>query len=142
MRSNEAGIKVFGAEIPGVTYLPRPAAYAIIRGAKGEVAAVKTERGHFLPGGGSEFGETPEETVRREVREELAREVRIKGEPASVVQYLYADWQYYRMEATFYEADFEGGATGAGEYEICWVEPDELKGSFFHESHEWAAKNL
>ncbi len=64
----------FGARLEGVAYVDRPAAYAVVAGENGTVAAVKGTSGKFfLPGGGCLPGETAEETVKREVREELAR---------------------------------------------------------------------
>ena len=66
---------IFGSKEPHVQYAERRAAYVVI--ADGEkVATVNPRREYFLPGGGSLSGETPEETIAREVREELARGVR------------------------------------------------------------------
>ena len=131
---------MFGRVIEGVEYAARPAAYAVVRGAGGRVAVVRTAGGCFLPGGGSLAGETPEETVRREVREELAREVRIVGRVGRAVQYFRADGRHYRMEAVFFAAEFAGEAAGAGEHELLWLAPSESPGAFFHECHAWAIK--
>jgi 8-oxo-dGTP diphosphatase len=49
----------------------------VIINSKGMVAVVKSPKGYFLPGGGSLPGETPEDTVLREVREEVGRGARI-----------------------------------------------------------------
>jgi 8-oxo-dGTP pyrophosphatase MutT (NUDIX family) len=132
--------KVFGAIIAGATYGPRPAAYAVVKRADGAVAVVKTRRGCFLPGGGSLPGETPAETVRREVREELARDVRLTREIGRAVQYFRADEQYYRMEAVFFAAEFIGEPDGAGEHELGWLDTSETDNAFFHQCHAWAVK--
>ena len=131
---------MFGRAVKGVEYAARPAAYAVVRGEGGRVAAVRTASGYFLPGGGSLAGETPEGTVRREVREELAREVRIVGCVGRARQYFRADARHYRMEAVFFVAEFAGAAAGAGEHELEWIAPAEFAGAFFHECHAWAAR--
>jgi hypothetical protein len=65
-----SGRVVFGEAPPGVVCTKRPAAYVVISGRDGRVAAVRpTARGgrqFWLPGGGSHPGETPEATVVRE----------------------------------------------------------------------------
>ena len=99
-------------------------------------------RGYFLPGGGSLSGETPEQTVAREVREELARGVRIIRQIGEAVQYFYADGHNYRMKAMFFEAEFASEASGAGEHELYWLESEELEQSFFHQCHAWAAGQI
>lgn len=52
-------LPTFGMPVAGVTYVPRPAAYAVIRNAAGAVAAVHVPAGYWLPGGGILPGETP-----------------------------------------------------------------------------------
>lgn len=133
-----AGENVFGYVVEGAAYKTRPAAYALIRGAERQVAVIKTRRGYFLPGGGSDDGESPEQTVSREVREELGREVRIIRKANEAIQYFSDDEKYYRLEATFFEAEFEGEATGAAEYELVWAGPATAEEEFFHQCHWWA----
>jgi len=130
-------IRVFGAADPAIQYVSRAAAYAVIIQQK-RIAAVTTTSGYFLPGGGSQSGETPEETVAREVREELARDVRIIRQIGEGIQYFYADGNNYRMEAIFFEAEFASEASGIGEHELYWLEPEALLHGFFHQSHAWA----
>ena len=64
-------LPTFGVPVAGVLYEQRCAAYAVIRSSAGAVAAVHGPAGDWLPGGGRLAGETPEETVVREVCEEL-----------------------------------------------------------------------
>lgn len=142
MPSTQATIPVFGNVNPASEYVPRPAAYAVIVDQKRRIAAVKGTDRYFLPGGGSLSGETAEQTVVREVREELAREIRIVREIGAAVQYFYADAQHYRMEATFFEVEFASDATGAGEHELYWLDSEELAGAMFHECHCWAVTRL
>ena len=95
---------------------------------------------YFLPGGGAEDGETPEQTLEREVREELARSVRIVRRLGEAIQYFLAEDQPYRMEAVFYVAEFTGEATTAGEHSLHWLAPDEMESACFHPCHVWAAR--
>jgi 8-oxo-dGTP pyrophosphatase MutT (NUDIX family) len=135
--------KIFGATLDGVAYQLRPAAYAVIKTTGGAVAVVQSKSGYyFLPGGGAWPGEAPAETVRREVREELARDVRLGRELGRAVQYFCADDVYYRMEAVFFAAEFAGEPTGAGEHQLYWLAANELAGAFFHQCHAWAVSQL
>jgi len=125
-----------------VEYKPRQAAYAVIIDPQGRIATVKANSGYFLPGGGSLAGETPEQTIKREIREELARDILIVRQIGEAVQYFYADGQHYRMEAIFFVVEFISEATGVGEHELEWLESREIKGDFFHQSHAWAVHEL
>jgi 8-oxo-dGTP pyrophosphatase MutT (NUDIX family) len=68
----------------------RDAAYAVIRSGDGRVAVVREDRRWFLPGGGSLAGETPEQTVAREVLEECGRRARGLQRIGDAIQYFYA----------------------------------------------------
>ncbi|HYY42059.1 MAG TPA: NUDIX hydrolase [Pyrinomonadaceae bacterium] len=139
MPSDLAPAKIFGVPVEGAAYQPRPAAYAVIKTAGGAVAAVRSKSGYyFLPGGGARTDETAAETVRRELREELAREVRLVRELGRAVQYFCADGVYYRMAAVFFATEFAGEPTGAGEHQLHWLQAEELTTAFFHQCHVWA----
>jgi 8-oxo-dGTP pyrophosphatase MutT (NUDIX family) len=125
-----------------VDYRPRRAAYAVIRDSQNRVAAVRGRSGYFLPGGGSRPDETPEQTLRREVREELASEIEILQPIGRAVQYFFADDCHYRMEADFFAAQFIGEPIGTGEHELCWVTETELNGRFYHKCHIWAIRQV
>jgi 8-oxo-dGTP pyrophosphatase MutT (NUDIX family) len=143
MRSDQAETRVFGAPDPCVACTPRHAAYAVIKDAEGRIAAViGARRARFLPGGGAMRGETPEQTVVREVREELARGARVVREIGAAIQYFRADGRQYRMEATFFAAELTSAAAGAGEHELCWLAAEEIEGAFYHECHAWACRQL
>lgn len=138
--------RVFGAAPPGVACRPRRAAYAVIVGACGRVAAIRaclsdgTTR-CWLPGGGMEAADgSPQETVVREVREELGQGVRVHEILGEVVQFFYSgdEDQWYVMSATFLRAMMDDLQAG-GEYELYWLDPRTDASLFFHESHAWAA---
>lgn len=132
----------FGTMNPALAYTPRRAAYVVISNAEGQVAAVKGKRHYFLPGGGSLPDESPTQTVVREVREELARELRNLQQIGQAVQYFFADETHYRMEAVFFVAEFAGEATGAGEHQLEWLDAEQAAAGFFHPCHVWASAQL
>ena len=75
MPSDDEPVPVFGEKRPGQIYIDRPSTYAIIADEHGRLAVVGTERGRcFLPGGGIDPGESDEQALRRELREELGVE--------------------------------------------------------------------
>ncbi len=138
---------VFGAKKPGVSYAERRATYAVIMN-DGRVATVESQQKHFLPGGGSLAGEASEDTIVREVGEELARSVRLIRKLDEVVQYFYsaADDRHYEMRATFFIAEFTNelrdDGNRKGENELCWLSRAEAERAFFHECHAWAIRQV
>ena len=142
-KPDTAGVIIFGAPKPDVMYAERRAAYVVVADG-GLVAMVKSRRNHFLPGGGSSPGESAEDTVAREVREELARGVRLFRRVGEAVQYFYspADDRHYRMLATFFAGEFvNDGRGGAGEHELDWLPITDVEHVCFHECHAWAVRH-
>ena len=132
----------FGSRLAGVQYAERPAAYVVVGGENRTVAAVRGASGMIgLPGGGSLPGESPEETLVREVREELARNVHLIRRIGETTQFFYAADEdcHYEMLAVFFLAEFPDEPSGQGEHELFWLPLAEARGAFFHESHAWAA---
>jgi 8-oxo-dGTP pyrophosphatase MutT (NUDIX family) len=133
----------FGTRLEGAQYIARPAAYVVVAGENGTVAVVQGPSGMIgLPGGGSLPGETAEETVRREVLEELARNVRLVGTIGSTTQYFYAedDDCHYKMTAVFFLAELPDEPTGRGEHALLWMPVAEAEKALFHACHAWAVR--
>ncbi|MES2459028.1 MAG: NUDIX domain-containing protein [Armatimonadota bacterium] len=138
-------IPVFGRRDPQVEYRNRTAAYGVIcRG--GAFAAVQNARGlYFLPGGGADTGETPEQTVLREVREELGCNGTILHCLGQAVQFFFAasDNRHYRMEATFFTVDianhYDSFKSSDGET-LCWLPMGTGPEKLFHACHTWAVQ--
>lgn len=135
-------IPTFGAPVAGVTYEQRLAAYAVIRNGAGAIAAVHVPAGYWLPGGGALPGETPEETVVREVREELGCTLHLVNKIGEAVQYFFAATgsRYYAMQAVFFRAELAAGTLGPAEYEVCWLDVSHPAPMFFHACHDWAVR--
>lgn len=136
---------IFGSQTPNVLYTDRQAAYVVITN-NGRFAVVKPQEKYFLPGGGALSGETSEDTVVREVFEELSRNVRLVRKIGEVIQYFYsaADDQHYKMRATFFAGEFtdESHSNSEGENELCWLSKAEAEQAFFHECHAWATRQI
>ena len=131
---------IFGSAEPNVQYSERRAAYVVIT-RDGKVALVKSGQKHFLPGGGSLPGETPEATVVREVHEELSRPMRLLHRLGEATQYFYSadDDRHYKMLAVFFAGEFTDKAyIGAGEHQMDWLPVTEVAQACFHECHAWA----
>jgi ribosomal protein S18 acetylase RimI-like enzyme len=120
----------------------RRAAYALIRDESGRVAVVRAPQGLFLPGGGAKDGETPEETVRREVREECGLEVAAPRRLGRAFEHLHARGEGDILnDASFF------GATAAGparpglrddDHLLGWMPPLVAVRALRPRSHAWA----
>lgn len=141
MTPSPAEPPTFGPCPTGVVLHDRPAAYAVILGADGRVAAVRGKTRYWLPGGGSLPGESAEDTVTRELREELGRSVRLVARIGDAIQFFFAadEERWYRMRAVFFRAEFEGEPVVPGEHELCWLDANQDAALFFHACHAWAA---
>ena len=67
----------FGHKEANREYLDRPGAYVVIFRPGGQTASIEGNGKLYLIGGGSEPGETPEETAIRETREEVGLQIRV-----------------------------------------------------------------
>jgi 8-oxo-dGTP pyrophosphatase MutT (NUDIX family) len=132
---------VFGSPEPNIQYSERRAAYVVVVGGDGKIAMVKGPQKHFLPGGGSLPNEAPEDTVAREVSEELARSVRLVRSLGEVTQYFYStdDDRHYKMRAAFFAGEFtDEPAADAAVHELSWLAETEVEQACFHACHAWA----
>jgi 8-oxo-dGTP diphosphatase len=135
---------VFGQRVPGASYVQRPSVYAIIQNELGQVAVVRTAQGVFLPGGGIEMDETPEQAVLREVREECGLDVRLLSRLRDAVQLVYsqAEMTYFEKASTFFAAIVEGHRSDPlqKDHEVLWAVSSEAAALVSHESHRWALR--
>lgn len=101
-------IPTFGTKLPRRTYQTRPGAYAVIQNDNGKIAVVKTHGSKylFLSGGGIDAGESPEETVVREVGEECELGIDLLYEIGRADHYVYSDTKELGLhkQATFFAA--------------------------------------
>jgi 8-oxo-dGTP diphosphatase len=127
-------VPTFGRAPDGVAIVPRPSAYAVVRDAAGRVAVVRTPKGLFLPGGGREEGESPEETIVREAREECGLVIEPAGRIGAANEIV------YEKQGVFVAARPTGPPAGGGEpdHALEWLAPTEAARTLTHASHRWA----
>lgn len=135
---------IFGTRPSQAETTLRFASYAVIANHEGRVAAVSVDvRGQallWLPGGGRNGNETPEQTIEREVREELGFGVRVLQWIGDAIQFFLAaeEDRWYEMHARFYLAELAEQADSSGEHALQWIDPRTQQHRFFHACHPWA----
>ena len=136
----------FGERLPGQQYVPRPGSYALLLNDQGRIAVMETPRGGFLPGGGAEGSETPEEALRREVREECGLEISHAERIGEAVQYVYTPGNAagIRKECTFFRVPMTAATFTPTEpdHVLRWLTPAEAQRKFAHESQVWVVRRL
>lgn len=128
----------FGIPPDSVERRRRPGAYAVIFDQQGRFAAVRGISKLFLPGGGIEINESPEEALTREVREECAYEVIIGKFLGSAVQYFSEKdgSQHWEFHCSYFAAQFGTLLDNEPEHELLWLEPYEADKLAF-DVHRW-----
>jgi len=131
----------FGELVAGATYFRRPGGYAIICNAAGEVAVVSARQGLFLPGGGQEDAETPEQAAVREVHEECGLLIRLRSYVGTADELVFAanEATYYRKRCAFFSAEVvhQEGRSEV-DHELIWMVPEKAATRLRHESQRWA----
>jgi 8-oxo-dGTP diphosphatase len=134
---------IFGDKIQGIDYIVRVGAYGVMLNEAGHVAVMKTPYGHFLPGGGLEHGESPQECIIREFEEEIGCGIQIKKFIGKASKYYFSDVfnQYRHPIGFFYIVSLDKQVTIALEkdLELLWMKPLECI-NCLHEHQAWAVK--
>jgi 8-oxo-dGTP diphosphatase len=129
---------VFGTRREGQVYIRRPSAYALVRNLAGDWAVVRTPHGCFLPGGGMEPEETPQQTVIREAREECGFILKPSATTARAIQFSYSiqERKYFEKTCEFMDAELVNTvAPTEQDHELLWLTLDQALDVLFHESH-------
>jgi 8-oxo-dGTP diphosphatase len=135
------GFPQFGIKLPGKDYVFRPSAYVVIRNQEGAVAVVRTPVGVYLPGGGQDPGESPEDAAIREAAEECGLLIALSTCLGVADQFALSDAgdAHFAKYSTFYRATIVGTATASEpDHEMVWLTPEQAQGQLTHESHRWA----
>lgn len=139
---SDENVPVFGERVVGQRYVVRPSAYAVIRNDRGHFAVVATPWGRFLPGGGLQPGEIPEQAIVREALEECGLLVRPGSRIAVAVQLVYSieEHTYFEKPSVFLGAIVERAnlPTSESDHQLLWVSAETAAaGSMAHASHLW-----
>jgi 8-oxo-dGTP diphosphatase len=132
---------VFG-DPAGPEVVIRPSANGIVVDGRGRLAAARTPEGLFLPGGGIEPGETPDQAVEREALEECGLVVRLEAWERRAIQITGGAPSAIRYEkrSTFRAARPESVPAAGREpdHALEWVEVERAGRLLTDESHRWA----
>lgn len=135
---------VFGIKEAGKAYRARYGAYIVIaRCSNQEVILVQAPNGaFFLPGGEIENSETHEQTIAREMLEEVGFEVEINEYLGEAKEYFYSSHRdtYFEHPGYFYvAANFQKVAEPTEKTnQLHWVTPDDAMLLLKRGSHRWA----
>jgi 8-oxo-dGTP diphosphatase len=137
-------VPMFGERVAGQRYVVRPSAYAVIQNDLDQFAVVLTPVGLFLPGGGIEIHETPEQTIAREALEECGLLVRPGLRIAHAVQLVYSSQEdtYFEKPSVFLRAVIESANMSPSEldHDLLWVSSRAAADDMTHESHAWVVR--
>ena len=135
-------IRQFGSLVSMATYVLRLGGYSVIGRPDGRIAVVETKGQFYLPGGGQEAGETPDDAAVREAMEECGLRIRIiqRLGIADELVYAVAEQTYFRKRCTFFRAELMVDKTAAGEPDckLVWMVPHQAASLLRHESQRWA----
>ncbi|MCW3060626.1 MAG: pyrophosphohydrolase including oxidative damage repair enzyme [Capsulimonas sp.] len=141
---NEPSVIPEFGKIEGQVYVSRPGAYGLIFDDKGRIAVLESPSGCFLPGGGAEGDEAPEETLIREVLEECALHVQIVKQLGASAEYRFTAGHEFgiRKECVFFAAMVSEacGAATEPDHTLIWLEPREAEARLSHGSQQWAIR--
>lgn len=132
---------VFGSKVHGCSYIYRPSAYALVFRSAGELAVVHTPSGCFLPGGGIEEHETPEQAVEREAMEECGFQLRVGKLVGRATEIVYSARENacFEKPSSFFAAQLVSlSPESESGNEVRWLDRERAVASLAHESHRWA----
>jgi 8-oxo-dGTP diphosphatase len=135
---------VFGAPTGVKACVIRKSAYGIVTDEHGRLAVVRTGQGMFLPGGGIEAGETPEEAIMREVIEECGLVIRLGVWTAHAIQFVYSESEqtHFEKRSTFIDGTVDEACLGRleADHELVWISAASATEMLSHQSQCWAVK--
>jgi 8-oxo-dGTP diphosphatase len=136
---------IFGKKMNGLEYEIRKGVYAVIfNSPKDKIVTVQTSRGHyFLPGGGIENNERPEDCLRRELLEETGYGVSIGPFIGEAMRYfLSTKNEPILSDGYFYLAQLSEKIQEPKEDDhfLKWVSVVNIEELLLHEHHSWAVK--
>lgn len=135
--------KVFGERVNGEAYVVREGAYGIVLNDENKIAVVKNQFGYFLPGGGIEEGESYEECLVREFREETGYSIKINRFIGKSSKYYFSiAFNHYRHPIGFFyivNLDKRLSDITEKDHELLWMNQNECT-EFLYDHQDWAVK--
>jgi 8-oxo-dGTP diphosphatase len=151
-------LREFGDTLPGVTYVERPGAYALIAGdaaglppatastAGTHIAVIRTGFGLFLPGGGLDPGEDVRQGLERELYEEIAYKVITAEILGQAAQYHWSAFYnaHFKKIGTFFRVTAAAPAQPRfqKEHELLWLPSTEAARTLTQEFQRWAVQEF
>ncbi len=139
-------IPQFGRPWPGREHKPRPGAYGVVFDAEGRLLVVEEFQRLYLPGGGLDPGETPEQALHREFEEETGYTVVIERAIGEAREYVADETPgvtaAFNKHCHLYAVRLTGG-TGVPTIDTnkpSWVTVDEALAGLSNEAHRWAVR--
>ncbi len=143
MKTDWRKVPTFGVHM-GEPSVIRPSAYGVVADDRGQLAIVRSPRGVFLPGGGIDAGETPEEAVKREMIAECGLIVQPGTWRVQAIQFVYSEPErtHFEKRCTFIESAGAGHNSSGLEpdHELIRVRPEVATQMLSHQSHCWAVE--
>ena len=130
---------VFG-EAPDGETRDRPGSYAVIVDESWRVAVVRVGADVFLPGGGIEPGETAEQALHREVREETGLEVRVVSILGHANDWGRAGGRVLRIGTFWVCRPIAAGVASEPDHALVWMRGSEALAALTLASDRWALR--
>jgi len=141
-----AAIPEFGTKQNGMNYVERPGVYAVIENKDKQIAVIETSNGYFLPGGGTNPGESDVHALKREIIEEIGYQVAVLLKIGEAIEYINADSEkkHYQIRSRFYKVQL-GSKVGEGiekDHRLVWLWQEDAIKLLKRQGQVWAVKNM
>jgi 8-oxo-dGTP diphosphatase len=140
------GILQFGAPLPGRDHRPRPGAYGVVFDARGRLLVVEEFARLYLPGGGLDPGETPEQALHREFEEETGYTVAIEAVIGEAREFVADETPgvaaAFNKHCFLFAVRLTGGTgiPAIPSNRPSWMPLAEALAALSNESHRWAVR--